>query len=102
MSDAYPYSPAPGQTDTSAEAAQSLEGVSARIQRLVLAAIRSAGKAGLTAHEVSTVLRLERTTAQPRTSELRRLGRIVDSGQRRPNPNGKRAIVWIAREVAHG
>jgi hypothetical protein len=102
MADAYPNSPAPGRTDTSAAAAQAMEGVSARVQRLVLAAIKSAGAVGLTAHELAVTLGMERTTVQPRTSELRRLGRISDSRQRRPNSNGKNAIVWIAREVDHG
>lgn len=102
MSDVYPYSPAPGQTDTSAEAASAIEHLTARVQRLVLAAIKSAGTNGLTAHELAVALKMERTTVQPRTSELRRLGRIKDSGQRRLNPNSKRAIVWVAQEVGRG
>lgn len=96
MSDGYPYYPAHGSTDTSAEAAHAMEGISARVQRLALAAINSSGDAGLTAHELALVLNMERTTVQPRTSELSLLGRIEDSGTRRLNPNGKRAIVWIA------
>ncbi|SFR97551.1 hypothetical protein [Sphingomonas jatrophae] len=101
MADAgnYPHAPAPGWTDTSADAAASLEGVTARLQRMALRAIRRAGRRGLTAHELATTLHLERTTIQPRTSELRRLGRIIDSGQRRFNPNRKRAIVWVVKEV---
>lgn len=96
MADAYPHCPSLGQTDTSAEAAQALEGVSARVQRLVLGAIEDAGANGLTAHEIALTLGMERSTVQPRTSELRQLGRIIDSAKRRPNPNGKRAIVWVA------
>ena len=55
-----------------------------------------------TAPELALALQLERTTVPPRTSELRKLGRIIDSGQRRLNPNRKRAIVWVAKEAAHG
>ena len=39
---------------------------------------------------------VDRTTAQPRTSELRLRHMIKDSGQRRRNASGKRAIVWVA------
>ena len=47
---------------------------------------------------------MERTTVQPRTSELKLLGLIEDSGERRRNRNGKRAIVWVAckREARNG
>ena len=100
--DRYPHIPAPGRTDTSVDAAASMEPVTARVQRLVLRAIRHSGSAGLTTNELSAALNMERTTVQPRTSELRRLGVILDSGKRRPNANGKQAIVWIAREVARG
>lgn len=101
MVDEYPYSPALGHTDTSAEAAAAVESITARVQRMVLSAVMSAGSNGHTAYELAVALKMERTTVQPRTSELRRLGRIRDSGQRRFNPNGKRAIVWVAQgEVA--
>jgi hypothetical protein len=103
MMASYPHAPAPGQTDTSAQAAVAIEPVTARIQRLVLRSIRDAGPRGLTAHELALALVMERTTVQPRTSELRRLGKIKDSGQRRENPNGKKAIVWVAAgENANG
>jgi len=102
MSERYPYAAATGRTDTSAAAAASIQTVTARVQRLVLGAIQSSGGYGLTAHELATTLNLERTTVQPRTSELRRLGCIKDSGRRRLNPNRKRAIVWVAHEVTHG
>ncbi len=98
MADQYPYVPATGPTDTSAEAAIAMEPVTARIQRLVLAAIKAAGSTGLTAHELAVTLGMERTTVQPRTSELRKQEFITDSGNRRPNPNGKNAIVWVAQE----
>jgi hypothetical protein len=39
---------------------------------------------------------MDRWSIQPRTSELKRKGLIRDSGQRRPNCTGKKAIVWTA------
>ena len=98
--DAYPYVPAARATDTSREAAEYIAPQLGRIQSLVFAAIaRSAGN-GLSPHELALELGEERTTVQPRTSELRRLGKIVDSGKRRHNPNGKRAIVWTLPRYA--
>lgn len=96
--DNYPVAPALGRTDTSAEAATSIAMATGRIQRMVYHAIGEVGSRGLTAEELAARLRMERTTVQPRTSELRLLGLIRDSGQRRPNKNGKKAIVWIACE----
>lgn len=71
-----------------------------RLQRLSLAAILSARHSGLTAIEAAVAIGLDRYSVQSRLSELRNKGLIVDSGQRRPNPSGRRAIVWIAREYA--
>jgi predicted 2-oxoglutarate/Fe(II)-dependent dioxygenase YbiX len=94
--DSYPHVPGSWGTDTSIAAAEFMAGIQAPVQRAVLRAIRDASVRGLTAHELAVALGLERTTVQPRTSELRALGKIRDSGQRRPNPNGKMAIVWVA------
>jgi predicted transcriptional regulator len=90
----YPDGPALGRTDTSAEAARSISSASGRIQRMVHLAIAEVGARGLTSDELAERLGMERSTVQPRTSELKLLGLIRDSGQRRPNRNGKRAIVW--------
>ena len=97
--DVYPHVPGHRDVVTSIEAADAIAPVTARIQRMALARIKAAGARGYTAAELADVLAMERTTVQPRTTELRRLGLIDDSGQRRPNPNGKRAIVWIATGV---
>lgn len=86
-----------GSAETSADAAQAID--CARMQRLVLGAIRLAKGAGRTAEEVASVLNVPRVTAQPRTSELKAKGLIFDSGVRRTNrSSGKRAVVWVARE----
>jgi DNA-binding MarR family transcriptional regulator len=101
MTDTYPFFPGARPVDTSIAAAIAMSGVTARVQRAVLLAIRERGPLGLTCCELAERLGMERTTVQPRTSELRRLGLIRDSGQRRFNPNGKRAIVWVAKEVTN-
>lgn len=93
--DTYPHGPGHRGVETSVAAADALMPKLGRLQSLVLGAIAGAGERGLTADECCDVLELDRWTVQPRTSELRAKGKIRDSGQRRPNKTGKRAIVWV-------
>lgn len=88
--------------DTSVEAARALRDRLGPLQTRARAAIRDAGPAGLTADELAARLGLPRATIQPRTTELKRRGLIADSGQRRRNASGRRAIVWIAEEPGRG
>jgi len=92
----YPDAPGHRNVDTSIEAADAIAPDLGRLQRLAETEIRSAGDAGLTADELAARLKLERWSVQPRTTELSRKGFIRDSGQRRQNVTGKRAIVWVA------
>jgi predicted transcriptional regulator len=64
---------------------------------MALAEIGDAGEYGLTADELAARLNMDRYSIQPRTSELKHKGLIIDSGLRRPNETGKLAIVWIAK-----
>lgn len=93
---AYPDAPGHRNVDTSIAAANALMPKLGHLQRLALAAIRDAGWLGHTADELATRLKMDRWSIQPRTSELKRKGLIRDSGQRRSNKTGKRAIVWVA------
>jgi hypothetical protein len=97
---AYPHAPGDRGTDTSAEAAAAIAADCGRLQRLVFTAVFAAGEAGLTTNEIAARLEIGRDSIQPRTSELKALGRIRDSGRRRANANGKSAIVWIAVQPA--
>jgi hypothetical protein len=94
----YPHSPGDRGIDTSIAAGESIRPVLGNLQRMVLAAVCDAGERGATTNELAARLDMGRDSVQPRTSELRRLGRIADSGRRRPNANGKAAIVWIVVE----
>lgn len=52
-------------------------------------------KNGCTTHEVAWILRLPVSSVQPRVSELKAAGRIVDTGARRLNEtSGKKAAVF--------
>lgn len=90
----YPDAPGHRGIATSIEAAESIAPKLGRLQRLALGAIASRGAVGLTADELAEELGTDRWSVQPRTSELRRKLMIVDSGLRRRNASGKRAIVW--------
>jgi hypothetical protein len=96
MSRSYPHQPGARDTDTSREAADAMQPHAARLQGMVLDAISDAGATGLTSEECAARLNLNPAAAQPRTTELRKLGRIKDSGARRRNRSGKNAIVWTA------
>ncbi len=96
----YPDEPGHRGVDTSIEAADAISSLTARLQRMALVAIWNAGTRGLTADELAGKLRLTRASIQPRTTELKLRGAIVDSGGRRLNASGKRAIVWIATQKA--
>ena len=94
----YPDQPGHRHADTSADAAKAIARSSSRLQRTALFALQEVGSRGLTSQELADRTGIDFASIQPRTSELRRLGLIRDSGQRRANRNGKRAIVWVACE----
>ena len=94
--ESYPDAPGYRRTDTSRAAAAAVESAASRLQAQVLAAISAAGEAGMTTNEIAAQIGVDKGSVQPRTSELRAIGSIKDSGQRRSNDSGRRAIVWSA------
>lgn len=50
----------------------------------------------LTTDECASLLEESVLSIRPRFSELRALGQITDTGDRRLNDSGRRAIVWRA------
>jgi hypothetical protein len=98
----YPDAPGHRGIDTSIAAAEAVAPKLGRLQKLALDAIRNRCAFGLTADELAEVLGLDRYSIQPRTSELSRKGLIADSGRRRLNATGKRAIVWVLPQFQRG
>lgn len=92
--DVYPDVPGARQADTSIAAAESVAEGAAGLRERVMDAIRDAGAIGLTPDEAAVHLQLTPFTTRPRFSELARMGLIKDSGFRRANASGRKAIVW--------
>lgn len=85
-------------TDTSERAAV---GAAPRVKSLrarVLELLRT-HPAGLDSEQIAQMLRVPYCSVQPRTSELRNEGLILDSGERNDGPWGKPIIVW--RHASH-
>ena len=74
---------------TSEEAARSID--AKKLQRLVLTEL---SKAPMTADEIADRLNIDKLSIRPRCSELKALGKIADSGMRRPNASGRSAAVF--------
>jgi hypothetical protein len=102
----YPDYPGHRGVETSIAAADALAAHLGPLQTLTFDLIGRRGALGATSDECAADLGIDRRSIQPRTSELRRKGLIVDSGLRRPNMTGKSAIVWtlpqFRREVGDG
>ena len=92
--DVYPDVPAARAADTSIAAAEAIAESAAGLRERVLEAVRAAGAFGLTPDEAAIQLQLTPFTTRPRFSELREKGLITDSGLRRANASGRKAIVW--------
>lgn len=89
-------------SDTSKAAAESMEEVAPAILTQVLLFIKRSGKHGANYDEIVVALNRDKPTISARCNELKRLGKIVDSGKRRMTRSGRPAAVYLAKEVASG
>jgi predicted ArsR family transcriptional regulator len=80
------------RTDTSYDAALSIRPSAASYESKCLATMKTHG--ALTPDEGASILEVSVLTVRPRFTALHQAGHIVDSGQRRPNTNGRKTIVW--------
>ena len=91
----YPNYPGVKITGASQDAANGIaehaETLRDRVDRLF---DRCDPNGGLTADECAELLCSEIWSVRPRLSELRRMGRIVETDQRRKNKSGMTATVW--------
>lgn len=83
-------------SDTSYDAAVSMESAAPNIREFVFAEIKNAGSHGMTCDEIEHVLVLHHQTASARIRELSLSGRLRDTGRRRQTRNGRAARVYEA------
>lgn len=86
----YPFAPAARDIDTSRGAAPKQE----RVSELHRQCIQILMAHPSTADEVAKALKESVLLIRPRIAELRRQGKIRDTGNRRKNESGKSAAVW--------
>lgn len=81
------------QTDTSTAAYNGIVQASERLRAIVFQTLH-ANPAGLTVDETCALAEYPRYSLQPRFTELRDRRVIYDTGMRRRNVSGAKAIVW--------
>lgn len=81
--------------DTSREAADSIRPITGKIALAVLEFAMRRGSYGFTDDELKTAHpEAPESSYRKRRTELTRLGRLCDSGERRINRHGRNEIVW--------
>lgn len=94
----YPNSPGYKEPTTSKDAARKFQSHAKTLQAEVLTAI-CAAPTGLTADEAAANLGQSVLAVRPRVTELREMGKIERSGERRKNASGMSAAVWIKKRA---
>ena len=82
---------------TSREAARQAQSMAERHKHIILDILeiwQEASLGGMTSQHISENCSLNYHQIARRMSDLKRDGKIVDSGQTRPSPGGRRATVW--------
>jgi hypothetical protein len=90
------YGELPGHQgdDTGRAAAEKVKPTVEWVQERILEAADRAGRWGITADEVMKELDLKPNNVRPRFTELKILGKLRDSGNRRKNDDGNSVRVW--------
>lgn len=94
MTDLFDYPHAPGfkDRDTAKAAAESMAGTAPLLRQRCLEALHTPA----TADEVAARLGISILSVRPRMTELLRMEKIEETGERRANASGRSAKVWRA------
>lgn len=99
MADSYPDTPgAKGPDGTSQDAAEAIAPCVSHLRHVAMRALDRLGEA--TVLEAVAIADVTRESLQPRFSELRAMGLVKPTGERRRNPSGKSAAVLTLTELA--
>ncbi len=90
----YPNHPGWKAQETSALAAVSVADKAPILRARCLKLIGESVE-GLTGNEMAAAMGWDITSIRPRLTELVRLGKIINSGKRRPTPSGCTAMMWV-------
>jgi predicted ArsR family transcriptional regulator len=93
----YPDAPGFKVSGPSEQAAEAIGSTANKMRAAVLAQF-AAYPGGATADEVAKDLNLSVLSVRPRVSELKRTGKIKQTGSRRKNESGMTATVWRIAE----
>lgn len=91
----YPNAPGWKRDGTSQQAARSVAHQAGNLRDRVLQALRQRPS---TADELAGILGETPFSIRPRVTELAKLGKILETDNRRRNASGRLATVWRARE----
>jgi predicted ArsR family transcriptional regulator len=89
----YPDAPGFKVAGPSKQAAEAVGATASRMRAAVLAQFAQY-PGGATADEIAKDLNLSVLSVRPRVSELKRMGKIKQTGARRKNESGMTATVW--------
>lgn len=89
----YPGDPGWKEQQTSKDAAVAMKPKAGTLRKMCLDQIT---RGACTPDECATIIGVDILSIRPRFSELKRSGLIEDTGSRRKNRGGKKAIVWGA------
>lgn len=95
--DIYPNRPGWKGQETSALAAEFIAETAPILRARCLKAFEAAPM-GLTGNELAEALKHDVMSVRPRISELLRMGKVRNSGIRRPTGSGCTAIVWVVAD----
>jgi predicted ArsR family transcriptional regulator len=88
----YPHAPGFKARDTARDSAEAMKPRAPTIRDRILGLLTPAFQC--TPDEAADILGISILSVRPRFSELEKMGKIVDSGERRRNESGHKAIVW--------
>ena len=92
MNTTYPEHPGAKVAGTSQDAADNMDEIAPTLRDQVLRLVFLSG--GITTDEVADRLNVSVLAVRPRFSELRTMGKIEQTGERRINASGMTANVW--------